>query len=214
MSKDILNKILEDLDLYLKENPSEEITKLKKALEKKTYGNKLIDDIYDYALNELSIIGIEPHTDEYQIIMEFISQTWQLDITERKHLTKILNKLIRGKPLSPITGNPDEWVQVDEKTLQNNRCNELFKDIKTNEASYLEAIQWHDVSRKIKFFGDVTIVFSLNNVYTFSSTQKVKFPFNPKTFTVKIKRLDSGRYLLKDKKTFKKALNYYKGELK
>lgn len=44
----------------------------------------------------------------------------------------LLSKLLKFKPLSPLTGNDDEWVDVGEQNggplWQNNRCSHVFKD--------------------------------------------------------------------------------------
>ena len=42
-----------------------------------------------------------------------------------------LKKLLNFKPLSPLTGKDDEWVEHDygnRKTYQNKRCSTVFKD--------------------------------------------------------------------------------------
>lgn len=39
----------------------------------------------------------------------------------------ILTKLLAYKPLSPLTGNDSEWVEVGEGVFQNNRCGNVFK---------------------------------------------------------------------------------------
>jgi len=40
----------------------------------------------------------------------------------------VLQKLIAGKPLSPLTGEPDEWVEVGDGVFQNRRLSSVFKD--------------------------------------------------------------------------------------
>lgn len=40
----------------------------------------------------------------------------------------ILQRLIAGKPLSPLTGDPDEWVEVGYGVFQNRRVGSVFKD--------------------------------------------------------------------------------------
>ncbi len=46
----------------------------------------------------------------------------------------ILMRLIAGKPLSPLTGNQDEWMEVTPRILQNIRCSSIFKDKLTENA--------------------------------------------------------------------------------
>jgi hypothetical protein len=40
----------------------------------------------------------------------------------------ILQRLIAGKALSPLTGDPDEWVEVGGGVFQNKRISSVFKD--------------------------------------------------------------------------------------
>ena len=58
----------------------------------------------------------------------------------------ILNKLIDNKPLTALTGEPDEWNDIsdwgykgDGKHYQNKRCSEVFKDVLDNG---LEIAYW------------------------------------------------------------------------
>ena len=49
-----------------------------------------------------------------------------------------LQKLLRFKPLSPLTGEDDEWTEVSQMSgyphFQNKRCGSVFKDGKDGEA--------------------------------------------------------------------------------
>jgi len=40
----------------------------------------------------------------------------------------LLTRLLRYKPLSPLTGNEDEWIEVDNGLWQNRRHHSVFKD--------------------------------------------------------------------------------------
>lgn len=40
----------------------------------------------------------------------------------------ILQKLIAGKPLSPLTGAESEWLDHGDGVFQNRRCGTVFKD--------------------------------------------------------------------------------------
>ena len=58
----------------------------------------------------------------------------------------ILNKLIDNKPLTALTGEPDEWNDISDwgykgegKHYQNKRCSEVFKDVLDNG---LEIAYW------------------------------------------------------------------------
>ncbi len=49
-----------------------------------------------------------------------------------------LHKLLKFKPLSPLTGEDDEWTEVSQRSgyphFQNKRCSSIFKDGKNGEA--------------------------------------------------------------------------------
>src|SRR4051812_2933577 len=45
----------------------------------------------------------------------------------------ILQRLIAGKCLSPLTGDADEWNEVGDGVFQNNRVSTVFKDPRFHE---------------------------------------------------------------------------------
>lgn len=48
----------------------------------------------------------------------------------------IFYKLIKGEPLSPLTENPDEWLDHGNGVFQSNRVSHVFIDKKTSEKPY------------------------------------------------------------------------------
>lgn len=75
----------------------------------------------------------------------------------------ILEKLLRFEPITPLTGEPGEWVEVASGTLQNKRCSHVFK----------EAGQAYDIDWRI--FRDA------NGCYTNRDSRvNVTFPYTPK----------------------------------
>jgi hypothetical protein len=51
-------------------------------------------------------------------------------------------KLARYEPLVPLTGKPDEWIEVAEGMWQNARCSHVFKD--ANGAYDIDGIIFED----------------------------------------------------------------------
>lgn len=43
------------------------------------------------------------------------------------YLAEMFHKLALHKPLAPLTGADDEWVEVGDGMFQNNRCGRVFK---------------------------------------------------------------------------------------
>jgi hypothetical protein len=73
---------------------------------------------------EVSLPGADP-LDGLRLLME------EIDAIERKRTVR--DRLLAGKPLSPLTGAESEWlgVGVDPKggpVFQNKRCGTVFKD--------------------------------------------------------------------------------------
>lgn len=48
-------------------------------------------------------------------------------------VASILQRLIAGKCLSPLTGADDEWNEVGEGVFQNNRVSTVFKDLRYHD---------------------------------------------------------------------------------
>ena len=85
-----------------------------------------------------------------------------------------LEKLLRYEPLSPLTGEDDEWIQVDENLYQNKRCSRVFKD---EDGAYdIDGIvfwEWYtDPETGEKFKSHFTCK---------DSRVRVEFPYTPKT---------------------------------
>lgn len=64
--------------------------------------------------------------------------------------THLLEKLLRYQPIGPLTGEPDEWMNVSEaagrECWQNKRCSHVFKqaDRFNGQAYDLDGIVWRD----------------------------------------------------------------------
>lgn len=41
---------------------------------------------------------------------------------------KLFTRLVKWEPLTPLTGEDDEWIEVYEGTYQNKRCPHVFKN--------------------------------------------------------------------------------------
>ena len=93
----------------------------------------------------------------------------------------ILERLLRFKPLTPLTGEDDEWTEVSDKMgkrcFQNKRCPSVFK---TTDAQG-NTIEVHDID---------AIACSYNGGLTwFTSSRFIKnvtFPYEPPTHPEKV----------------------------
>lgn len=112
----------------------------------------------------------------------------------------ILNKLIDNKPLTALTGDPDEWNDVTDwgykdggKHYQNNRCSAVFKDVLNNG---LEIAYWLD-DESYSDDGGLTW-YSRGGVLR----KQITFPFEiPETKKVYVY---DDKYILTDEETIKK----------
>jgi hypothetical protein len=82
------------------------------------------------------------------------------------YMMNVINTLVDLKPLTPLTGKDDEWVEVAQDLFQNKRCPAVFKSSKRG-AYYLYG----------KVFTDKTGASYTNT----KSAVKIKFPYTPKT---------------------------------
>jgi len=108
-------------------------------------------------------------------------------------IASTVKKLLLFTPIAPITGIPDEWVDVGKYSndklpmYQNNRCSAIFKDGEDNSgAYYLDAIVWKGDTPGES--GNDWDTFT-GKVEGISSLQFIKeFPFTPKTFYIDVTR--------------------------
>ena len=135
-------------------------------------------------------------------------------------LSTTIKNLCLQKPICPITGIDEEWVNVSnmsdgEILYQNSRCSALFKE---KRVYYLDAIVWRGDSDWDTFSGTVEGI---------RSRQYIKsFPFEPKTFYIDVHRVPYNKsihktndavscstgdfvYFIKDKNQLKDVFEYY-----
>lgn len=48
----------------------------------------------------------------------------------------IIKRLLAREPITPLTGEDNEWVNVHDNTYQNKRCSAVFKEGKDNANAY------------------------------------------------------------------------------
>jgi len=122
-------------------------------------------------------------------------------------ISRIVEKLCYFEPLTPLTGNDDEWDEKEDESgyYQNNRNSAIFK--KNGKAYYVRAIVW--VSPVTGFFDTVEGI---------SSTQVIKsFPFTPKTFFVDVDVIiinsktssEGWEIKIKDREQLQEVAKYY-----
>jgi hypothetical protein len=142
-------------------------------------------NIKTYAIDELTRIGMYGSGDEMNNAMcEHILKMVDVFAEEghsgfsANYAISILQKLLRFEPLSPLTGEDDEWNCVSEycegETYQNKRLSRVFKQGKDGQA--------YDINGKVFVEpDDVSYTSRDSRVY-------IEFPYVPHTEYVKVEK--------------------------
>lgn len=90
--------------------------------------------LIEHAKAELALInfGDEDSTVMVEILEKFFDQ-WDSGGAVSV-VAPVLQRLIAGKPLGPLTGEASEWMEVNNRLRQNIRCSTVFKDVTTGNA--------------------------------------------------------------------------------
>lgn len=136
-------------------------------------------NIETYAIDELTRIGMYGSGDEMNDAMcEHILKMVNVFDEEghsgfsANYAINILQKLLRLEPLSPLTGEDDEWCEVSDNLYQNKRLSRVFKEGKDGQA--------YDIRGK---------VFVEPNGASYTSRDSrvyIEFPHTPKTEYVNV----------------------------
>jgi hypothetical protein len=84
-----------------------------------------------------------------EILEKFFTQ-WDIG-GALHHVAPILQRLIAGKCLSPLTGEPDEWMEVGDGVFQNRRVSSVFKDPRYHDGKLAYDIDAEDPRAPITF---------------------------------------------------------------
>jgi hypothetical protein len=118
---------------------------------------------------------LPPEKDEMQQLMNqqlreliLVFSTHGHSGSSASYAISALEKLLRFEPLRPLTGDPDEWVEVGKGMFQNRRCGRVFKDADRfgGQAYDIEAIVFRD---------------HLGGYTSRDSAQPITFPYTPTT---------------------------------
>ena len=132
----------------------------------------------DYALQEFRAAGWIDEDGNYDCGMQQAMCEHVLKLLEvfgeeghsglsAPYAANVFCKLALFAPLTPLTGEDWEWVDVSEDLLQNKRCSHVFKNKKTGE--------YYDINGKI--FRDKSGCCYIN----YDSRVPVTFPYEPKS---------------------------------
>ena len=113
--------------------------------------------------------------------------------------------------LSPLTGNDEEWNEIEKGHFQNIRSGNVFKNVEDDRVMYycVDAVIFHDTKKDYTFTG--RIIGLDGRIY--SSAQELPgFPFFPKSFIVPVElakhHTEDELYFI-DLKSWEEAKKYY-----
>ena len=130
-----------------------------------------------------------------------------------KSITSTCQSLMMYEPLTPITGEPDEWESMLPEKWQNRRCTSLFKD--SDSTRLIGHIVWKNIDVDHDCFsGGKVLLEQGSDSYVLSSIHITAFPFIPKVFYVDVKLIINPKtgeeeYVLVNKNQYQKVLDYY-----
>jgi hypothetical protein len=139
-----------------------------------------MSNLLNHAMRELHAAGYDPATMEdgdinklmYNCVIELgsVFANQHHSGASAGYCIDVVNKLLKFEPLSPLTGDDSEWVEVSEGLWQNNRCSNVFK---TADGAY-------DIDGKV-------FVDKQGMAYTNSNSRvPVTFPYTPTTEYVEV----------------------------
>lgn len=128
----------------------------------------------EYARSELTAAGLMDEDSDYGgdlgrdvlLLIEVFDQQGHSG-TSAAAVADLFKRLSSYQPLSPLTGEDDEWIECADGVFQNNRCSTVFRDGATGEAYDINGIVFEDAD---------------GNRYTGSESRvAVTFPYTPTT---------------------------------
>lgn len=134
-----------------------------------------------HAEHELHLIGLGPDCDGINKAMrDHILKMIDTFADEghsgfsASYAISILEKLLKFEPITPLTGNDDEWMKIHSDTYQNIRCGRVFKS---------DSYGAYDIDGRV-FYDEMVDEDgkTYKSYFTcYESRTPVTFPYTPKT---------------------------------
>ena len=117
----------------------QKVTKLQKRRGK-------MSNLIEHAKRELTLNGMFDEDSDYNgMLGEAVIELIEV-FSKQGHsgcsanmVSNLFNKLSRFKPISPLTGQDEEWIEIMDGTYQNKRNSSVFKDGKEGKAYFGDA---------------------------------------------------------------------------
>lgn len=117
----------------------------------------------------------EPVTDKDSLLFEVSETVKDLPLERRKHLLNYVSHAVRFMPLSPLTGEDDEWGSLteygDDGHWQNKRMSSVFKN-KDGSCHRLDMVHWAYPGYDFRWWSSWNLGGGL-------SSKDITFPYDP-----------------------------------
>lgn len=115
-----------------------------------------MSSLIEHAKTELALIGGQDDEMQQAINKDILEI---VDVFDKQghsgfsasYALGILKRLLDFKPLKPLTGEPDEWIEVGDGVFQNKRYSAVFKDGAGGKAYWIEGKIFSDDGGKTWF---------------------------------------------------------------
>ena len=108
-------------------------------------------NLLKYAMNELDLIGMTEDSEDINKAMRDHILHMVKEFSDEGHsgmsasyAIQLLTNLLNYKPLTPLTGADDEWIEHGHDCFQNKRCFHVFKDGKDGQAYDSDGIVFYE----------------------------------------------------------------------
>lgn len=108
-----------------------------------------MSNLIEHAKKELSLIGGENDPMQDQMNSHILKMVEEFSKEghsgfSASYAVSALQKLLRFQPLTPLTGDDSEWMEVGENMFQNVRCGTVFKNGKNGQAYNIDGNVFRD----------------------------------------------------------------------
>lgn len=142
-----------------------------------------MSDLIDHAEHELALLGGEDDPMQQEMNKHILAMV-KLFADEGHsgfsagYAIRILEKLLRFEPITPLTGADDEWREIGGGVFQNKRCSRVFKGADGKA---------YDIDGRV-FIDDDGFAFTCAESLVY-----ITFPYVPKTERLPTSQLDALR---------------------
>ena len=102
-----------------------------------------MSNLIEHAKKEFAVLGWPGDCEMQTMVCDNVMALLKLFSSQEHsgssapYVLGVFKELAMFNPISPLTGDDSEWIEVGEGMYQNNRCSEVFKDSKDDQAYWM-----------------------------------------------------------------------------